>query len=108
MQEKIQALLAESYGMMLRFHELKTWPKYFDAVKSGQKKVEIREGDRDFRVDDLLRLNRFDPNTGIIDDELWCHVTHILDAQPFVPVGYVAMSIALTDIRTLGFPLVGV
>ena len=42
-------------------HELKTWPKYFAAVRSGQKRFEIRRNDRDFKVGDILVLREFDP-----------------------------------------------
>ncbi|WP_184722622.1 ASCH/PUA domain-containing protein [Caulobacter sp.] len=44
-------------------HELKTWPKYFAAVRSGQKRFEIRRNDRDFKVGDILVLSEFDPAT---------------------------------------------
>jgi hypothetical protein len=42
-------------------HELKTWPKYFAAVRSGQKRFEIRRNDREFKVGDILVLREFDP-----------------------------------------------
>ena len=44
-------------------HELKTWPKYFAAVRSGQKRFEIRRNDREFKVGDILVLREFDPST---------------------------------------------
>jgi hypothetical protein len=44
-------------------HELKTWPQYFAAVRSGQKRFEIRRNDRDFKVGDILVLREFDPET---------------------------------------------
>ena len=44
-------------------HELKTWPKYFAAVRSGQKRFEIRRNDREFKVGDILVLREFDPET---------------------------------------------
>ncbi|MGY3710727.1 DUF3850 domain-containing protein [Lactococcus lactis subsp. lactis] len=40
----------------MKEHELKLDIKYFDDVKSGKKKFEIRKNDRDFQVGDTLRL----------------------------------------------------
>lgn len=44
-------------------HELKTWPKYFAAVRSGGKRFEIRRNDREFAVGDILVLREFEPET---------------------------------------------
>lgn len=44
-------------------HELKTDPKYFSAVRSGEKRFELRRNDRDFRVGDYLALNEYDRAT---------------------------------------------
>lgn len=42
-------------------HHLKTWPTYFNAVKNGSKKFEIRVNDRDYRTGDILVLEEFQP-----------------------------------------------
>lgn len=34
----------------MTYHELKIHPRWFDAVKNGIKKCEIRKADRDFAV----------------------------------------------------------
>jgi hypothetical protein len=50
----------------IRFKEakqLKTWPEFFEAVLSGKKTFEIRKNDRDYRVNDLLLLQEYDPKT---------------------------------------------
>ncbi|MCY0871047.1 MAG: DUF3850 domain-containing protein [Firmicutes bacterium] len=83
----------------IRLHQLKTWPEYFDAVKSGDKKVEIRKRDREFQVGDVLWLIRYNPETNELGEAIFYRVTHILDAQPFVPEGYIAMSIEPTEME---------
>jgi hypothetical protein len=42
-------------------HELKTWPEYFRACRSGDKTFELRLNDRGFKVEDVLVLREFDP-----------------------------------------------
>lgn len=42
-------------------HDLKLWPKYFDAVLAGHKTFEWRLNDRDFKVGDHVLLREWDP-----------------------------------------------
>jgi hypothetical protein len=42
-------------------HELKCWPEYFHAIRSGRKKFELRKDDRGFAIGDLLVLREFIP-----------------------------------------------
>ena len=44
----------------MNIHELKTDPKYFQAVNYGSKKAEIRNNDRDYQVGDILVIRAFD------------------------------------------------
>lgn len=75
-------------------HELKTWPEYFWAVKRGLKKFEIRKDDRDYNLYDFLELKEFDPDKQEYTGEsITVGVTYLLREQPFVPEGYVCMSI---------------
>jgi hypothetical protein len=42
-------------------HKLKTWPEYFDKVRDGIKRFEVRKNDRDFQVGDILTLEEYNP-----------------------------------------------
>lgn len=54
-----EALMGE-----LRYHELKTWPEYFQAIWDRRKTFEVRVNDRGFTVGDTLILKEWDPETG--------------------------------------------
>ncbi len=41
-------------------HRLKTADKFYEAVRTGKKKFEIRKNDRDFQVGDLVVLEEID------------------------------------------------
>jgi hypothetical protein len=43
-------------------HKLKTWLRYFYAIKNGTKTFELRKNDRDFQVGDTLVLQEYDEN----------------------------------------------
>lgn len=47
----------------MRTHELKIWPDFFDAVRCGAKKFELRKDDRDYQTGDVLILREYDPET---------------------------------------------
>ena len=64
---------------MSKEHKLKTWPEYFQAVKTGAKTFEVRENDRFFAVGDTLILNEFDGDHGRYTGEsLKLTVTYVL------------------------------
>lgn len=44
----------------MTIHELKILPEYYDAVRCGDKRFEIRKNDRNFHRGDILRLKEFD------------------------------------------------
>ena len=47
-----------------KVHELKCWPKFFEAIQAGKKKHDLRRADdRNFAVGDLIILCEFDPQT---------------------------------------------
>ncbi len=76
-------------------HELKTWPEYYQAVKSGRKPFEIRkEDDRRFEEGDTLVLQEWEPMTRFYTkDEVSVHVTYVLRGGPWLPDGYVCMGV---------------
>lgn len=83
-------------------HELKCWPQFFRAIKSGEKRFELRRDDRDqpFRCGDKLRLREWNPNAlapGFGDytgRALLVHVTYVMAGPAFgVAPGFVCMSI---------------
>jgi hypothetical protein len=73
-----------------RIHKLKTWPRYFDAILSGEKKFECRVDDRAFKVGDTLVLQEWAPlreNYGCKEGtytgrEITKLVTFIFSTQP--------------------------
>jgi hypothetical protein len=44
-------------------HILKSWPRFFDAIRLGTRTHELRRNDRDFQVGDLLELHEFEYST---------------------------------------------
>ena len=85
----------------MKIHELKILPEYFDAVRCGDKKFEIRKNDRNFHRGDILRLKEFDGKeyTG---EEIDVLVRYVLYDWPGgLQDGYCIMSI---DTMMRGFP----
>jgi len=41
----------------------KTWPEYFELVKSGRKRFDLRMADFDIKEGDILILEEWDPKT---------------------------------------------
>lgn len=93
---------------MTHNHNLKTWPKHFEAMWLGEKQFELRYNDRGFRVGDTLLLVEWEPaldyNTTkqgfATGRSLEATITYILDTneeQPeFVPDDWVILSIVVT------------
>lgn len=44
----------------MKVHELKITSEFFEAVKDGRKKFEIRKNDRNYNVGDILVLLEYD------------------------------------------------
>jgi len=80
--------------MAVTRHELKTWPQFFAAVRSGAKRFEIRLNDRGFMLHDILVLREWDPAiedyTGQVEER---QITFLLTEADFGSIvhGYVAI-----------------
>ena len=79
--------------MGMKVHELKILPEYYDAIRCGDKRFEIRKNDRDYHSGDILRLKEWDGKkyTG---EEIDVLVRYILyDWTGGLQDGYCIMSI---------------
>lgn len=45
-------------------HIVKSWPWFFQPIKSGLKLHDLRRNDRDYKVGDIIELHEFDPQKG--------------------------------------------
>lgn len=77
-------------------HILKLHDKYFDAVLCGIKMFEIRKADRDYKVGDVLILNRIDDEGRTSPNEPSIHrvISYILRHEDFpagIQEGYVVL-----------------
>jgi hypothetical protein len=82
-----------------RTHFLKTTQPYFGRIDSGEKTLEIRRFDRDFRVGDYLTLNEYGSDDGAPSCSRIVRVTDIMTNADHegIAKGFVAMSITLID-----------
>lgn len=83
---------------MMGVHKLKIWPIFFHPILTGEKLVEVRRNDRNFRVGDLLVLREFDPDdetyTGREANATISHIAHPMEHPGFgLEDGFVAMSL---------------
>ncbi|WP_218683886.1 ASCH/PUA domain-containing protein [Carnobacterium maltaromaticum] len=76
----------------MKVHELKIEPKYFEAVKDGRKKFEIRKNDRNYKVGDVLILLEYDKYyEAFTGEKITVEITYLTDyAQQN---GYVVLGI---------------
>lgn len=78
--------------MTYNIHELKIFPKYFDAVVSGDKTFEVRRNDRDFNVGDILNLMEFD-GSSYSGNNVLVKITYILNDRTYCKDDYVILGI---------------
>lgn len=83
----------------MSLHELKTWPEYFERVRSKAKRAEFRRDDRPFRDGDTLLLREWDPATGeYTGRRIWAYVTDVARGG-VIPEGFAMLSISLLTYR---------
>lgn len=83
---------------MAIIHELKTINPHFKQVWDGDKTFELRKNDRDFRVNDWLKLKEYDKEYDLYSGrEVMCLVTHILENYTGIEKGYCILSIINED-----------
>lgn len=63
-------------------HELKILDKYFNEVKNGHKKFELRKNDRNYNIGDILILNEIDKNGNKTGRTLKRKIMYILQSCP--------------------------
>jgi hypothetical protein len=84
-------------------HELKTWPEYFQKVKSGEKTFEVRKLDRFFNEGDTLILKEWSPvrwqeTNGYSGDQVEMKVTYVMNGGKWdIPEGICIMGIRPTQ-----------
>ncbi|MBC1307915.1 DUF3850 domain-containing protein [Listeria booriae] len=75
---------------IVTIHSLKILPDFFEAVRSGAKKAEVRDNDRNFKVNDKILLHEYE--NGIYTGNILCvRITYISDYNQ--PAGQVVLSI---------------
>lgn len=83
-------------------HNLKCWPTHFRAIAGGMKRFELRRNDRDFKVDDVLVLQEYEPypRDRATGHSLRCRVSYILAGAVGLMAGYVIMGIVDVKMTT--------
>lgn len=77
---------------MCQVHELKTWPKPFQAIKNGELPAQLRKNDREYKQGDILRLHEWEPDTQRYTGEVVRVVINRLFADlPELPQGFVLL-----------------
>ena len=74
-------------------HAVKINPEYYEAVKNGSKRFEVRKDDRPYEVGDYLALNEYDEicYTG---RAMLFKITFVLRSPLYCKEGYVILSIS--------------
>jgi len=64
----------------MKTHKIKSWSHFFDDIKSGIKKHDLRKNDRGYNVGDICILQRYDNIKGIYTgEELPVEISYITD-----------------------------
>jgi hypothetical protein len=80
-----------------RYHDLKTWPPYFEHVKKGRKTFEFRKNDRGFEVGDIVILREWLPTeqkyTGRVVSK---RIEYLIEDETLIPSEYCIFSLGPT------------
>jgi len=77
----------------MKYHQLKTHPQYFQAVRAGTKKFEFRKNDRNFEVGDRVILKEYNPKTKRYTNQmLQIQITYVLKDYDGIEDGYCIFS----------------
>ena len=71
-------------------HNLKIANEYFEAVNEGLKTFEIRNNDRNFKVEDIVNLEEIDENKEYTGRKVTGKITYITNYEQMS--GYVVFS----------------
>lgn len=70
-----------------RTHNLKTWPRYFDAIAKQGRRFELRLNDRDFQPGDILHLNEWIPISGNYTDwTIKARINHVFSLKGYADI----------------------
>lgn len=70
----------------MKVHELKSWPKIFQAMLEGRKTFDFRKNDRGFELADILVFKEWNPDKNEFSGrEYSVQVTYILTECPNMP-----------------------
>ncbi len=77
------------------FHELKTWPEFFNDVWSGDKTFELRpDYDKRFKAGDLLKFKEWTKAGGYTGREITATVTFVMTRSLGMEAGWIIMSLS--------------
>ena len=74
-------------------HAVKELPEYYEAVKDGSKRFEVRKDDRPYEVGDYLALNEYDVS-GYTGRSMLFKITYVLRSHLYCKEGYAILGIA--------------
>jgi hypothetical protein len=82
-------------------HDLKCWPRFFDAMRDGRKAFELRKNDRDYKAGDNIILREWVPAKDVGGEytgrELFGRITYIVFPEDHESLreGYCCLAVQL-------------
>ena len=75
-------------------HDLKSWPEYFAFQTKSDLEITIRNNDRDFHIDDSVRFQEWEPETGYTGRETGVYrIKYMLKKSQGLGPGFVLLII---------------